>query len=202
MKKRCLLLFLSLVCVSYAEDDVNYKSESKSNVSSIEAYRIGYTDGYEKGKKDGFIEGYKKAIEDFRRIYAEKLQEYQEIEAGKILIKEWRVSYPRVYQIPTKGGSQVVIEGCQVIKPFEDLLQYIPVREVFSAGKEEDLEVKTLGMYVKVKVKGGYEKTLRETDAIFFKEEGSEDFTAYFKDEQSMREFCREYKGACYEKSR
>lgn len=191
MRKVFLLLFISLA----------FAQEQK--ITSLDAYKIGYSDGYEKGKKEGYLEGYKRAIEDLRKIYQEKLQEYKEIEAGKILVKEWRISYPRVYQIPTKGGSKVVIEGCQVIKPYDDLLERIPIREVREEeGKEETLEVKTPERYYKVRVKKDSEKALSQTKAIYLKEEGKEDLIAYFPDERSMREFCKEYQGACYEEDR
>jgi len=197
--KRVLALLCLLGVVMAQEEEV--KSEKK--ITSLDAYKIGYSDGYEKGKKEGYLEGYKKAIEDFRKIYQEKLQEYQEIEAGKLLIKEWRISYPRVYQIPTKGGSKVVIEGCQVIRPYDDLLERIPIREVREEeGKEETLDVKTPERYFKVRVKKDFEKALSQTQAIYLKEEGKEDLIAYFPSERAMKEFCKEYKGACYEEDR
>lgn len=197
--KRVLVL-LCLLGVAMAQEE-EVKSEKK--ITSLDAYKIGYSDGYEKGKKEGYLEGYKKAIEDFRKIYQEKLQEYQEIEAGKLLIKEWRISYPRVYQIPTKGGSKVVIEGCQVIKPFDDLLERIPIREVQRQAEEEvSLEVQTPQKPVKAKVRASYEEALSKTNAIYFKEEGKGDLVVYFPSEQAMKEFCKEYKGACYEEDR
>lgn len=87
----------------------------------MDIYNAGMKEGYKKGYDAGFEKGYRQAVDDFKEIFKEKLTEYKSLEAGKFLLQNWYISYPKVYQVTTEKGMEVVIEGCSVLRPFDDL---------------------------------------------------------------------------------
>ncbi len=161
----------------------------ENGLSSVEQYRIGYTDGYEEGKRKGMEEGYRLALEDFRKVYQEKLQEYTEIEAGKLLIKEARISFPRVYMV---GGERLVVSGCQVIKPVDDLLAKIPQREFGEPVDEQGLPIKGVPLKPYTRVKFcGEESRIRQFSPVYYRKEGSGCYVVYFEEREGLEELCK-----------
>ncbi|MEM1668029.1 MAG: hypothetical protein QXM53_05175, partial [Thermofilaceae archaeon] len=124
LKKLVLSISISICCILVE------KIEANTNIHILDIYNQGYKKGY----IEGMIAGYKKAIEDFKKMFNEKLEEYKAIEAGRFLLNEWYISYPKVYQIPTERGVEIKIEGCTVLRPFDDLVakisQNIPLLEM------------------------------------------------------------------------
>lgn len=181
------------------------------SLTKIDIYRVGYADGYEKGKEEGIEKGWQMAIEYFKEIYKEKLQEYKEIEAGKILVEKWKISYPKVYQVQTTSGSKVVIEGCKIIDSYDDLLAKIPVRPTsFSSNnnnkdetiitnqKTEKIEKieKEPVIYTKAIVPSKFIDKLANTDAVYLKNSNEDSYTVYFKSQKDKEIFCSSY--TCY----
>lgn len=168
--------------------------------SQIDSYKMGYTDGYEQGKRDGLLEGYRLAIEDFRKIYMEKIREYEEIEAGKLLIKESRVSYPRVY---TTGSGRLVVEGCRLVSPVDDLLARIPIRDFqrssvengASANGGERIDLRPIKSMIKVVVKESNldPESLQNLSLPVYRKEGDK-YVIYFDDPKRAKEFCVQVK--------
>ena len=193
MVKRFIVGCIAVISFAYA---------GETNIQAIDAYKVGYTDGYEKGVQDGEERGYKKAVEEFKRIYEQKLQEYKEIEAGKLLLKEYKISYPKVYQIQTSNGSKVVVEGCRVIQPYDDLLGKIPFRSEISENQNQSQQAqqpqqpviqreKDTYKLVKVKVDRKYEDLIRNSGYAYYKSVDSNDLNVYLTDEKSKEELCK-----------
>lgn len=173
------------------------KVEANSNIHILDIYNQGYKKGY----TEGMVAGYKKAIEDFKKMFNEKLEEYKAIEAGRFLLNEWYISYPKVYQIPTERGVEIKVEGCSVLRPFDDLVvkisQNIPLlekeikskEERESAVKREDEFTKPyIGLIPKKLkeevVKRGYSyENLVEADHVI----------VYFPNERAYKQFCSEF---------
>ncbi|MEM1668200.1 MAG: hypothetical protein QXM53_06040 [Thermofilaceae archaeon] len=191
MRRYVLLLGLFMAGFAHANGWDNCSSRARGReLSHVEQYRIGYTDGYEEGFQKGIQEGYRLAIEDFRRIYQEKLKEYEEIEAGKLLIREQRISYPRVYTI---GGqtARLVIEGCKLIRPVDDLLARIPQRGFEEAERSEDEELKPIRLKPYIKLKYcGREEELRKRNVVYYRKESNGCYIGYFEDERSLEGLC------------
>lgn len=156
----------------------------------IDAYRMGYTDGYEQGRREGLFEGYRLALEDFKKLYAEKLKEYEEIEAGRLLMKEGRISYPRVY---ITGSGRVVVEGCRLINPVDDLLAKLPMRDTTFQREAMELELdsRPVKPLVRVVVKEGQisPESLQRAGAPVYRKEGDR-FVIYFDSQEKASEFC------------
>lgn len=136
------------------------------------------TEVYEAGRKKGYEEGFKagleKAIEFFREVYVEKLQEYQELETGKLLIKESRVSYPRVYNVHTPDGVQIVVEGCKVIAPVDDLLHRISAVRQSAPPEKSVPNLVLLEKRVKIVLpERALEDVQKVPEVFFFKQGGN-----------------------------
>lgn len=173
------------------------KVEANSNIHILDIYNQGYKKGY----AEGMLAGYKRAIEDFKKMFNEKLEEYKAIEAGRFLLNEWYISYPKVYQIPTEKGVEIKVEGCSVLRPFDDLVakisQNIPLlereiksrEEKESAVKREDEFTKPYVSLIPKKLKEevvrrGYSyENLVEADHII----------VYFPNERAYKQFCSEF---------
>lgn len=204
MKKLLSLLAVSLVALS----GTSVAKEKKPQCPGIaETFKAGYQQGYQKGLKEGIIKGYKMALQDFRKIYKEKLDEYRELEAGKILLKKWYISYPKVIEVPTKDGVKLLIGGCRPLKPLDDLPSKvkIPFYDTVPEGfvPKESVSMSVSGVVesqelkVPVKVRAGYETLLKDMGVPYTKKVGSDYVTAYFSSEQSAKEFCGKYPDAC-----
>lgn len=189
MVKRFIVGCVAVISFAYA---------GETNIQAIDAYKVGYTDGYEKGVQDGEEKGYKKAVEEFKKVYKEKLQEYKEIEAGKLLLKEYKISYPRVYQIQTSNGSKVVVEGCRVIQPYDDLLGKIPFRSEENQNQSQQTQQpqqiqreKDTYKLVKVKVDRKYEDLIRNSGYAYYKSVDSDELNVYLENEKTKEELCK-----------
>jgi hypothetical protein len=185
MVKRFIVGCVAVISFAYA---------GETNIQAIDAYKVGYTDGYEKGVQDGEEKGHKKAVEEFKKVYEEKLKEYKEIEAGKLLLKEHKISYPRVYQIQTPNGSKIVVEGCRVIQPYDDLLGKIPFRGESSENQNQSQLIqreKDTYKLVKVKVDRKYEDLIRNSGYAYYKSVDSDELNVYLENEKTKKELCK-----------
>jgi len=185
-----------------------FSKDKKPNCPGIaETYKAGYEAGYKKGVRDGILKGYKMALQDFKKIYAEKLDEYRQLEAGKFLLKKWYISYPKVIEVPTADGVKLLIGGCRPLKPLDDLPSKvkIPFSETIPSNFVPKVAVtETVGgvvesqeLKVPVKVRGGYEELLKKMGVPYTKKVGSDYVTAYFSSEKNAKEFCAKYPDAC-----
>jgi len=88
-------------------------------------YQKGYQEGFQKGKQIGYIEGYKQAIRDFKKVLAMYRKDLEALEAGKYLMEEEQITYPRIVKTP---DGRIKIIGCR----FESLrsLDELPKMEI------------------------------------------------------------------------
>lgn len=77
-------------------------------------YNMGYKKGYEIGKKQGYVEGYRRALEDVKKVLKLYKADIEALEAGKYLYKEKLVTYPRVFRLKDREGYRIVVRGCQI----------------------------------------------------------------------------------------
>jgi len=181
---RKLSIILAFVGLAYSQE-------------SMDIFNAGFQDGYKKG----YEEGYRQAIEDFKKIFQAKLRQYEAIEAGKILLKNWNISYPEVY---LSQDGRLIVSGCKIVKPIDDLssMVKIPViskeeEEQVSKGEEAKEKVEEPFKYVQVYVKPEYESVLAQSGNIYFYDNDKKAFVVYFKNKGDMDLFCGRYKGAC-----
>jgi len=183
------------------------------DITSLQAYKVGYTDGY----NAGMAAGYKKAVEDFKKIFREKLQQYKALEAGKFLLKTWHISYPQVYL--TQSGH-LVINGCTILKPFDNLPNYVNIPVVDnnneflndnsdtnndnsnSTGFTPSNDTITLPAskphkYYSAYVSPKYLSELSNTNTIYYLDTNKNMYKVYFTDKSAMNTFCMTHKGAC-----
>jgi len=76
---------------------------------------------YEKGYKQGKSVGYKKGFEAGKKYFLKQLKrrmaKLKAMEAGKYLVKEYKITAPEVFQKKQRDGSiKVVINGCKLEK--------------------------------------------------------------------------------------
>ncbi len=93
-------------------------------------YTLGYRDGYTKGYMDGFRKAWtERGKRDALILQLYKMQ-YKALEAGKYVLKQGKVTPPRLYKILTPDGNLVYkIEGCRVEEP-ADLSHIVSVDDV------------------------------------------------------------------------
>lgn len=129
-----VVLFLCYSTVTLAQEPV------------MDIYNSGMKEGYKKGYDAGFEKGYRQAVDDFKEIFKEKLAEYKSLEAGKFLLQNWYISYPKVYQVTTEKGVEIVVEGCSVLRPIDDLsaeiIKKAPMKESKPGIETTKLRVK------------------------------------------------------------
>jgi len=76
-------------------------------------YNKGYSEGKIVGYRKGFEAGKKEALKQLKR----RLNEIKAMEAGKYLVKEHKITAPKLYQVKQEDGSiKVVVKGCQLEK--------------------------------------------------------------------------------------
>jgi hypothetical protein len=89
---------------------------------------------YDLGRKEGVAEGVKKgyalALRDFRKIVAKNARRIRALEAGKYLIKEGKITYPKVYKVRNGDSYSIKIVAPTIEPAFspEDLY-IIPLLE-------------------------------------------------------------------------
>jgi len=180
------------------------------DITSLQAYKVGYTDGY----NAGMVAGYKKAVEDFQKIFREKLQQYKALEAGKFLLKTWHISYPQVYL--TQSGH-LVINGCTILKPFDKLPNYVNIPVVDNnnvfLSNTEDSSSSSAGFtpsnntftfpaskphrYYSTYVSPKYLSELSNTKTIYYLDTNKNMYKVYFTNKSAMNTFCMKHQGAC-----
>ncbi|HEM55863.1 MAG TPA: hypothetical protein ENO30_03775 [Thermodesulfobium narugense] len=184
---------------------------SAKDITSLQAYRIGYSDGYEKG----YVRGYEKAVSDFKKIFREKLEQYKAIETGKFLLKDWHISYPEVYL--TQGGH-LVIGGCQILKPIDNLPSYVQIPVINSGNAflsnqgsssygdfgfvpsgsgPEIYHTSKPHRYYSTYVDPKFASNLSGTNTIYFLDTNNNMYKVYFNSKKDMDSFCLTHKGAC-----
>jgi len=201
------ILVLTTILALAGGTPVSAKETKPQCPGIAEAYKAGYDAGYQKGVKEGVLKGFRMALQEFKKIYKEKLDEYRQLEAGKFLLKKWYISYPKVIEVPTGDGVKLIIGGCRPLKPLDDLPSkvkipfsetippnFVPKSEV-TPGVSAVVEKQNLK--VPVEVRAGYEKLLKNMGVPYTKKVGSDYVTAYFSSENSAKEFCGKYPDAC-----
>lgn len=105
-----------------------YSSNAQMVSGSIEQFF--YSKGYTDGKRKGYIEGYKKALEDVKKILKMYKIDIKALEAGKYADKHNLITPPRIYKVIKDGKIEEVVSGCSVEKErnIDDILKgKIPV---------------------------------------------------------------------------
>lgn len=86
-----------------------------------EMQRFYYNQGAEDTKETAYNAGYKQAMDDFTKkilpLYSKRIKAY---EAGKYLIKEGRITYPKVFRYKEDGAYKIHIEPSVVEKEFSE----------------------------------------------------------------------------------
>lgn len=113
--------FLLTLFLGFCALGVN-AAEQKVDVSgSSEMQKFYYNLGKEEAKKQYYLDGYRQAMSDFEvllRKYKTKIQAY---EAGKYLIRESKITYPKVYRIKDAAGAyKIQIDSPSVEKAFDE----------------------------------------------------------------------------------
>lgn len=101
-----------------------FSSEIKSEIDLAglnEMQRFYYDKGAEDTKEKAYLAGYKQAMDDFTKkilpAYAKNIKAY---EAGKYLIKEGKITYPRVFRYKDGDSYKIQIEPPAVEKQFTE----------------------------------------------------------------------------------
>lgn len=131
MKKAAAIAVL-LSCNLFAID-----ASELSGLSEMQRfyYQLGKTDS----KKEYFTDGYRQAMRDFADIlkkYKERIHAY---EAGKYLVSEGKITYPKVYRIKDESGSyRIQIDAPTVEKSLtEKDLFLIPLSSSMAAAESQ-----------------------------------------------------------------
>lgn len=125
---RLTALLLSIICVFSLSLNADDGFETNKFTAVQKFY---YNLGVEKTKKEYYEKGYSRATQDFSKLLSRYEQRIKELEAGKYLINESKITYPQVYKTKTSdGGYQIHIEAPTVEKEFStDDLFLVPLRE-------------------------------------------------------------------------
>lgn len=199
MFKILVSLFFIFICsVVYAENAI---TDGKS-MALMDVYKEGFNEGHKKGYDKGYFEGYKQAVEDFKVMFNEKLAEYKALEAGKFLLKNWYISYPKVYQVTTEKGVELIVEGCSIMRPFDDLSEKVfniaPFKSsVFSfpssSGKVNMVSEKSLAMQTSKKVSKKYIQDIQKLGLKYVAPIEQDYVVVFFDSEKSAEKFCVMY---------
>lgn len=114
-------------------------------------YDAGYRKGYSIGRKQGYVEGYRRALEDVKKILRAYEVDVRALESGKYLYKEGLVTYPRVYRVKEKEGYRIVVKGCRI----ED------VRSLDEIFGKKGLEIPVLDLSLLVEGRKAQERLIR-----------------------------------------
>lgn len=173
-----------------------------------EVFKMGYESGLKEGREIGYVSGYADAVEDFKRLLKEYEKELEAISAGRVLLKEWRISYPKVFQVNKGGRFEIVVEGCEPLMPLsEEILKKvrIPIKEGQKREvREEVKEEKRGGDYIKREehlrspvMKRVSKELLQEVLRLgypFLNDVEKGEVQVYFPDERTAEIFCAKYK--------
>lgn len=203
MKKMFIIVFLCIFClINYV-----YGNESNGKIKGLmEIYKEGFDEGHKKGFEKGYYDGYRQAVEDFKKMFQEKLVEYQALEAGKFLLKNWYISYPKVYQVTTDKGVELIVEGCSVMRPFDDLVEKI-YSKIPVLPKTTQTEVKRfsglnnvtittekdVAMQVTRKVSKKYIQDIQKSNLKYISPVEQDYVVVFFDSEKSAEKFCIMY---------
>lgn len=113
--KRLAIVFAMTSSMVFAE------SSSVDLAGLNEMQRFYYEQGYQDARAKSYEEGYKRAKDEFvNQIlprYANRIKAY---EAGKYLMEEGKITYPKVFRYKGKDGYSVHIEAPVVEKAFDE----------------------------------------------------------------------------------
>lgn len=200
MKKLfCLLVATLIICVT------NGYADNGRVKGLMDVYKEGFNDGHKKGFEKGYYDGYKQAVEDFKQMFQEKLTEYKALEAGKFLLKNWYISYPKVYQVTTEKGIELIVEGCSVMRPFDDLVEKIysriPLIQKSSSSNvtfKSDIKIpisteKNVALQVTKKVSKKYIQDIQKAGLKYIAPVEQDYVVVFFDSEKSAEKFCVMY---------
>jgi len=115
MTFKSLIIFLVLMSPT-----LGFSAKVK-NMTKMQRF---YYDLGQKSKKEEFIRvGYKKAVKDFKGMVSKYRKKVAAYEAGKYLIEEGKITYPKVYKIREGNSYRIKITTPKVEQKFsaEDL---------------------------------------------------------------------------------
>lgn len=111
-----------LAAVCLFTSSLIFAESSTTDLAGLnEMQRFYYEQGYQDSRIKSYEEGYKRAKDEFvNQIlprYANRIKAY---EAGKYLIEEGKITYPKVFRYKGKDGYSVHIEAPIVEKAFDE----------------------------------------------------------------------------------
>lgn len=184
-------------------------------------YNSGYKKGYEIGKKQGYVEGYRKAIEDVKNILEAYRVDIRSLEAGKFLYKKKLITYPRVFRLKDGDGYRIVVKGCRIedIRSLDDIFTQegleIPILDLASVIEakrsqsdilsfpqlservEEATKVPPKPIFIRVSPSATDLLERYNIPYIIEGVSGGEVVKAVFFSQSEVEEFCEKHKEVC-----
>lgn len=109
---------VAAICVSMNAAET---SASVDLAGLNEMQRFYYEQGYQDARAKSFDEGYRQAKDEFtNKILPRYAQRVKAFEAGKYLVEEGKITYPKVFRYRDKNGYSVHIEAPTVEKSFTE----------------------------------------------------------------------------------
>lgn len=134
MKKYILgAMLLFAASTSFCGEEINTATMS-------DMQKFYYNLGKSQGKQEYYLDGYRQAMADYQSILLRWKNDIKGYEAGKYLISESKITYPKVYRVKDESGAyRILIESPVVEKEFteKDLFMIPLVTNRPSQNKED-----------------------------------------------------------------
>lgn len=116
-----VLLAVIAVVIGYPISASADTSASVDLAGLNEMQRFYYEQGYQDARAKSFDEGYRQAKDEFmNKILPRYAQRVKAFEAGKYLIEDGKITYPKVFRYRDKNGYSIHIEAPTVEKTFSE----------------------------------------------------------------------------------
>jgi len=126
--KRSIAICLIGIGLVYAQG-VYAKEKKKASDDISQMQKFYFELGVKSAKAQYYKKGYEDALNDLKELFKQYRQKLEEYEAGKYLIENAKITYPRIFRVKEGEDYKVVIEKPQVEKKFdENDLFLIPMR--------------------------------------------------------------------------
>lgn len=116
-------------------------TEAPSDMTQMQKFY--YDLGRKSAKAEYIKKGYKLALGDFKRTISKYKEMVKAQEAGKYLLEEGKITYPRIYKIKENGTYRIKIEAPKVERTFsaEDLF-LVPLYKKYDGfgGSDDTME--------------------------------------------------------------
>ncbi|MDD4969864.1 MAG: hypothetical protein PHT07_10595 [Paludibacter sp.] len=114
--------FLTGIAVVMCASALSADPTSSIDLAGLnEMQRFYYEQGYQDARAKSFDEGYRQAKEEFIGIILPRYsQRIKALEAGKYLVDDGKITYPKVFRYKDKNGYSVHIEAPTVEKYFTE----------------------------------------------------------------------------------